>query len=341
VSLLQARDGAAKAREHLRAGRDPIVERKNSQQSAVAVPTFGEMADSLIESIESGFRNPKHRAQWRMTLTKYAAPLRKKRVSDIAIADVLGVLQPIWTTKSETASRVRSRIERVLDAAKARGHRSGENPARWRGYLETLLPKPSKLTRGHHAAMAFDDIPRFIEKLRKLEGLGALALEFLILTAARSGEVYAARRSEFDLNTKVWTVPGRRMKSGREHRVPLSDRASEIIRDILDKHSDEFVFPSTRPGKHLSSMALAMMLRRMELKCTVHGFRSAFRDWAGERTEVPREIAEAALAHAVGDATERAYRRGDALEKRRDLMKKWAEFCERKTTNVVSMAWAS
>jgi len=189
--------------------------------------------------------------------------------------------------------------------------------------------------------MAFDEVPQFIERLRKLEGLGSLALEFLILTAARSGEVYAARRSEFDLKAKVWTVPGPRMKSGREHRVPLSDRASEIIRDILDKHSDEFVFPGMRTGKHLSSMALAMVLRRMEVHCTVHGFRSAFRDWAGERTDVPREIAEAALAHAVGDATERAYRRGDALEKRRGLMKTWAEFCEPKALNVLSMAWAS
>jgi integrase len=189
--------------------------------------------------------------------------------------------------------------------------------------------------------MAFDDIPQFIERLRKSEGLGSLALEFLILTAARSGEVFAARRSEFDLKAKVWTVPGLRMKSGREHRVPLSDRASEIIQDILDKHSDEFVFPGVQPGKHLSSMAMAMALRRIELGCTVHGFRSAFRDWAGERTDVPREIAEAALAHAVGDATERAYRRGDALEKRRILMNAWAEFCEPKPANVVSMAWAS
>lgn len=341
VPLSEARELAGKAREHLRASRDPITERDGLKRAALAVPTFGEMADSLIESIGHGFRNSKHCAQWRMTLTKYAAPLRKKRVDEITTTDVLEVLQPIWAAKSETAARLRGRIERVLDAARAKGYRSGENPARWRGHLDAILPKPSKLTRGHHAAMAFDDIPQFIERLRKTQGLGALALEFLILTAARSGEVFAAKRSEFDLKTKVWTVPGLRMKSGREHRVPLSERASEIIRDISDKHSGEFIFPGLRPGTHLSSMTLAMVLRRMDLDCTVHGFRSTFRDWAGERTSFPREIAEAALAHVVGDATERAYRRGDALEKRRELMKEWAAFCEPKASNVVSMAWAS
>jgi integrase len=341
VSLPTARDLAAKAREHLRASLDPIVERKRLRQAVLGVPTFGEIADSLIESIEHRFRNPKHRAQWRMTLTKYAASLRKKRVDEITTTDVLEVLQPIWSVKGETASRLRSRIERVLDAARVQGHRSGENPARWRGHLEAILPKPSKLTRGHHAAMAFDEVPQFIERLRKIQSLGALALEFLVLTAARSGEVFAARRSEFDFKAKVWTVPGSRMKSGREHRVPLSDRASEIIRGISDKHSGQFIFPGVRPGAHLSSMTLAMVLRRMDLDCTVHGFRSAFRDWVGERTNFPREVAEAALAHVVGDATERAYRRGDALEKRRELMKEWAAFCEPKAANVVSMAWAS
>jgi integrase len=341
VSLPEARELAGKAREHLRAGRDPIVERERLKLSVLTVPTFGEMADSLIEGIEHGFRNPKHRAQWRMTLTKYAAPLRKKRVNEITTTDVLEVLQPIWKVKSETAARLRGRIERVLDAARAKGHRISENPARWRSHLDAILPKPSKLTRGHHAAMVFDDIPQFIERLRKMEGLGALALEFLILTAARSGEVFAAKRSEFDLKAKVWTVPASRMKSAREHRVPLSDRASEIIRDISDKHSSEFVFPGSRPSKHLSPMTLAMVLRRMERDCTVHGFRSSFRDWAGERTNFPREIAEAALAHVVGDTTERAYRRGDALEKRRELMKAWAAFCEPKMPKVVSMAWAS
>ena len=340
VSLPQARQLAATARMLVRSGSDPIAERARLQRLSAAVPTFGQAADELIAGIERGFRNERHREQWRTTLATYAAPLRSKPVDQITTEDVLGVLQPIWSAKAETASRLRGRIERVLDAARARGHRSGENPARWRGHLDALLPKRPRHARGHHAAMPFDDVPGFVAKLRQKEGSGARALEFLILTAARSGEVFGARRSEFDLDTKLWIVPAGRMKGGREHRVPLSDRALEIVSDMLAAHSSEFVFPGARVGKHLSPTTLAITLHRMEAGVTVHGFRSAFRDWVGERTHFTRETAEAALAHMVGDATERAYRRGDALEKRRELMNSWAAFCEPKPANVVRITGA-
>jgi len=240
---------------------------------------------------------------------------------------VLGVLAPIWQTKQETASRVRGRIERVLDAAKAKGLRSGENPARWRGHLDHLLSKRRKLARGHHPAMPYPDVPAFMAALGERDAVAALALRFTILTAARSGEVLGARWSEIDRTTKTWVVPAERMKAGREHRVPLTDRACEILDALQAVRSGDYVFPGQPQGRPLSSMAMEMLLRRMKVEsATVHGFRSSFRDWAGEATAFPREIAESALAHTVGDATERAYRRGDALEKRRLLMDAWARF---------------
>ena len=255
---------------------------------------------------------------------------------------VLGVLQPIWQTTPETASRLRGRIETVLDAARAKGHiaRNEANPARWRGHLDKLLSKRQKLTRGHHAAMAFDDVPEFIGKLRERPAIAAMALEFLILTAARSGEVLGARWAEMDMVAKVWTVPAARMKAGREHRVPLAGRALAILDEAVKGRTGEFVFSGQRADKHLSGMAMEMLLRRMKAaSVTVHGFRSSFRDWCGEATSFPREIAEAALAHVSGDATERAYRRGDALEKRRTLMEAWANYCEPTLgSNVVPMA---
>ncbi|WP_446685717.1 tyrosine-type recombinase/integrase [Microvirga soli] len=219
-------------------------------------------------------------------------------------------------------------MERVFDFARARGQGSGENPARWRGHLDAVLPKRARLTRGHHKAMPFDDVSAFVAALREREGMAPRALEFAILTAARSGEVFGARWEEFDLEARVWTVPAARMKAGREHRVPLSARAVVILREMQQKRFSDLVFPGTKPGRPLSVMALEMVLRRMKVDVTVHGFRSAFRDWAGERTHFPREIAEAALAHLVGDAVERAYRRGDALEKRRELMDAWDDFLE-------------
>jgi len=262
-----------------------------------------------------------------MTLTNYAAPLRSKPINEIGTDDVLGVLTPLWQSKSETTSRLRGRIERVLDAARAKGLRSGENPARWRGHLDHLLPKRHKLTRGHHAAMPYVDVPAFMVDLRGREAVAALALEFLILTAARSSEVMGAVWSEIDRDAKIWTIPASRMKAGREHRVPLTAQALAILDGIEKVRTSDYVFPGQKCGRPLSVLALAMRLRRMKVEnATVHGFRSSFWDWAGERTAFPREVAEAALAHVVGDETERAYRRGDALEKRRKLMEAWAGF---------------
>jgi integrase len=301
--------------------------------------TFGEAADALIESMSSSWRNEKHRAQWKMTLTVYCEPLRSKPVTEIDTEHVLKVLQPLWTAKPETASRLRGRMERVFDFARARGQGSGENPARWRGHLDAVLPKRAKLTRGHHKAMPFDEVPAFMVALRERDGIAARALEFAILTAARSSEVFGASWSEFDLETRVWTVPAARMKAGRVHRVPLSARAVEILQEMQQKRLSDLVFPGTKPGRPLSVMALEMVLRRMKVDVTVHGFRSAFRDWAGERTHFPREVAEAALAHLVGDAVERAYRRGDALEKRRKLMDAWSGFLTQQAQgNVVRLS---
>jgi integrase len=338
VSLGQARESAADARRLVRAGKDPVAVRR-AERAAGADETFGPFALRLIDTIETAFRNEKHRAQWRTTLTTYTTPIWNKRLADIETDDVLACLKPIWTAKAETASRVRGRIERILDAAAARGLRSRDNPARWRGHLANLLPKRQRLARGHHAAMPFVDVPVFVERLREVEGVSARALEFTILTAARSGEVLGARWSEIDLDAKVWTVSAGRMKAAREHRVPLSERAVEILSAIAAVKIGDYAFPGAKRGSPLSVMALTMVMRRSGVgHFTVHGFRSAFRDWAGERTNFPREIAEAALAHVVGDATERAYRRGDALEKRRALMEAWGRFCEPTDDVVVPLA---
>jgi integrase len=340
VPLARAREKAAEARALLADGKDPLATREASK-SEDKVPTFGDLADQVIASHETGWRNDKHRAQWRMTLQTYAGPLRPQRVDQITTEDVLAVLQPIWTTKAETASRVRGRIEKVLDAAKAKGLRTGENPARWRGHLDHLLPKRQKLQRGHHPAMPWSEVPEFVARLRESKSVGALALEFVILTACRSGEVLrsvrdgevmGARWVEIDRTAKVWTVPALRMKAGREHRVPLCDRALVILDEVEYARRGDFIFPGQRGDQPLSEMALELILRRMRAKpYTVHGFRSSFRDWAGECTSFPREIAEAALAHTVGDKVERAYRRGDALERRRELMQAWANFCDQPT----------
>ncbi len=327
VSLAQARVEAAKAREALQNNLDPIEARDAVPEEPKPVPTFGEVADTLVADLGPQWRNSKHRAQWAMTLKEYAAPLRAMPVDKVDTDAVLAVLKPIWSTKAETASRLRGRIERVLDAARAKGDRSGENPARWRGHMKHLLPQRQKLQRGHHAAMPFEELPAFITRLRERDAVAAMALEFLILTAARSGEVLGATWAEIDLEAKLWTVPAERMKAGREHRVPLSPRAVAILEKVKPLASGAYVFPGRRgKGAPLSGMALQMLLRRMKVEVTPHGFRSSFRDWAGELSHFPREIAEAALAHTVGDATERAYRRGDAVEKRREMMAAWAEF---------------
>lgn len=339
VSLARAREKAAEARAMVADGVNPIEAKREQRQLSRRVPTFGEVADALIDAKETEWRNAKHRAQWRMTLAEYAAPLRSKPVDQITTEDILAVLKPLWTAKPETASRLRGRIEAVLDAAKAKGHRSGENPAAWRGHLSHLLPKRQTLSRGHHAAMPYRDVAAFMERLRKTDSVAALALEFIVVTAVRAGEALGARWSEIDFAEKVWTVPAARMKAGREHRVPLCDRALAILERLYVARTSDFVFPGRDRGKALSSAALAALMRRMDAGAfTIHGFRSAFRDWAGNETHFPREVAEAALAHVVGDKAEQAYRRSDALEKRRALMAAWASYIEpNKGGNVVPL----
>lgn len=309
-------------------GINPIEARRAAGQARKARKTFGEVASSFVERKAHGWRNAKHRAQWRMTLETYAASLWALPIETIDTAAVQSVLEPLWQKKPETASRLRGRIEAVLDAARVQGLRNGDNPACWRGHLDKLLPKPKKLSRGHHAAMPYKDIPAFMARLRELESISSLALEFAIFTAGRTGEVLNAKWAEFDFEGKIWTVPAARMKGGREHRVPLSPRACAILERLAITKTGEFVFPGTRPGKPLSNMALEMALRRMKIEgATVHGFRSSFRDWAGDERYDAREVIEAALAHVAGGKTEQAYRRSDALKKRHALMAAWAEFC--------------
>ncbi len=345
VTLVMARSRAIEARSLLATGADPLDARK-TKEGERRTPTFGEIADEVVSSLESGWRNEKHRAQWRSTLLTYCGPLRAKPVNEVETADVLAVLAPIWTEKAETASRVRGRIEKVLDAAKAKGHRSGENPARWRGHLDHLLARRQKLQRGHHPAMPWIELPAFVERLKASENLAARCLEFVILTACRSGEVlrsvrngqiHGLRWEEVDHKVAVWTVPAIRMKAGKPHRVPLTVRAVEILAEMEAARRGPFVFPGQQGDMPLSEMGLEALLRRLKVKpYTVHGFRSTFSDWAYACTSFPREIVEAALAHAVGDAVERAYRRGDAVERRRELMEAWAAFCNAPTgVNVV------
>jgi integrase len=323
VTLARARELASQARAKLAEGINPKDVRR-----ATGGATFGECADRVIEAMRPSWRNRKHAAQWEMTLRNYAAPLRRLPVDKISTDDVLSVLKPLWSDRPETASRLRGRIERVLDAAKAHGLRSGENPARWRGHLNQLLPKRQRLTHGHHAAMPYGELPSFISELQARQATAARALEFAILTAVRSGEVLGARWSELDLNRAVWTVPAARMKAGREHRVPLSRRALKIAKAMHEARGGDFVFPGQKVGKPLSVTALEKVLRRMKVdEVTVHGFRSAFRDWAAECTNFTNEVCEAALAHVIENKAEAAYRRGDLFDKRRKLMEAWAVFC--------------
>jgi integrase len=340
VSLAEARKLAAAARNEVANGRDPIEPRDAGRRASRGRKAFGECATALIAAKQSEWRNSRHRQQWRVTLETYCAPIWATPIDQVDTAAVLAVLTPLWQTRPETASRVRGRIEAVLDAAKAQGHRSGENPAAWRGHLSHLLPKRQKLSRGHFAAMPYTEVPAFLAALREREAMAALALEFTILTAARSGEVLGARWPEIDLAANVWTIPPARTKAGREHRAPLSSRALAILEKLAAARAGEFVFFGQQPDRPLSPASLQMVLRLMKVEgATVHGFRSSFRDWAGNETHFPRELAEAALAHVIGDRSEQAYRRGDALEKRRVLMEAWAGYCEPKdTSNVVRLA---
>jgi len=329
VSLSRAREKAIEARTAFLEGRDPIAERAAEPSPEVAEVTFGAFFDTLIADIEEGFRNEKHRKQWRSSLRTHAAALLEKPIAEIDADAVVDVLKPIWLSKPETASRVRGRIERVLDAAKARGLREGENPARWRGHLDLLLPRRLKMAEKHHAALVFTETKDFMANLSGRPALAARALEFTILTAARSGETLGMTWRELDLEAALWTVPAERMKAGLEHQVPLSARAVALLRALRPKtcKPDQLVFESAA-GKPLSNMAMTMLLRRMGRNdITVHGFRSTFRDWAGETTSFPGEVVEMALAHTIESKTERAYRRGRSLHKRSELMEAWAIYC--------------
>jgi len=343
VGLAEARARRDEARRLLRVGLNPREAKRDAARAAAGRRTFGEIADALLEAKASEWRNAKHREQWRVSLTRDSAPLRPLLIDEVDTEAILAVLKSLWLKTPETASRIRGRVEAVLDAAKAQGYRSGENPARWRGHLAHLLPKRQKLSRGHHAAMTYSELPVFMSQLRAIDTTAVRALEFAILTAARSGEVYGARWQEIDLSAKVWTLPAERMKAGRAHRIPLNNRACEILEKLAQTKIGEFVFPGQRAGRPLSHVAMAKVLDRMGLqKVTVHGFRSAFRDWAGNETHFPREVAEAALAHVIGDSAEQAYRRSDALEKRRELMQSWAHYCQPKVaSNVIPIAGAA
>ena len=325
VSLAQARERAAKARQKLEAGENPKQSRRTAGEAS-----FGACAEQLIASLRPSWRNDLHASQWQTTLLKDAARLAPIPVDKITTEDVLAVLTPLWQTKRTTAERLRGRIERVLDAAKARGLRPEDkaNPARWRGHLDHILPRRGRHEGvRHHAALPYAEVPAFMAALRNEGGMAARALEFAIITAARSGEVIGARWSEIDLEEKTWTVPAERMKAGVLHRVPLSHAALAILRPLHEAGASEFVFPGLR-GQLNRTVMRKLLERRMNARvATVHGFRSAFRDWAAETTRFPREVAELALAHTVGSAVERAYRRSDLFELRRQLMEGWGEFC--------------
>ena len=333
VSRAKARDEADKCRRQVASGIDPI-EARNAQRAALRIEaaqaiTFEQCAEAYIASHEAGWKNDKHRAQWRSTLATYVYPvIAAMPVKVVDTGLVMKILEPIWTTKPETASRVRGRIEVVLNWAKVHGYRGGENPAQWRGHLDHLLPAKGKVRRiKHHAALPYREISTFMEQLRDQKSLTARALEFLILTATRTQETLNATWEEIDWDFSLWTIPAERMKGTREHRVPLAPRAHELLSEMAGIKTNEFLFPGTKPGRPLSQMSLLMLLRRMGYEhVTTHGFRSSFRDWAAECTSFPGEAAELSLAHAVPRAVEAAYRRGDMLDKRRQMMEAWGAF---------------
>lgn len=336
VPLALAREKAREVREAVQQGRDPIAERAAARSALAAQRgaeiTFDECAEKFISAKSAEWKNAKHVAQWSATLTTYASPVvGTMQVRDIELSHVVKILEKddFWTTKTETASRVRGRIEAVLDWATVRGYRKGENPARWKGHLDKVLATPKKVQKvEHHAALPVDEIGAFMRDLREREGIAARALEVLILTAARSGEVRGMTWGEINLDEAVWIVPAERMKAKREHRVPLSSRVIEVLRS-LPVVAGELVFPGMREGSPLSDMTVTAVLKRMGRgDLTAHGFRSTFRDWAAERTNYPREVAEAALAHTIENKVEAAYRRGDLFEKRRRMMEDWSRFCD-------------
>lgn len=342
VSLAIARDRAAEARRLIAEGEDPITKKQQAKPK-----TFREAALELIESKRPGWKNAKHAAQWAATLESYVFPkIGAVQVAKIETADVISTLTPIWAAKPETANRVRQRIEAVIDYASALGIRSGDNPARWRGHLDHLLPKPKKIRAvKHHPALPHAQIAHFMTDLAQREGVAARALAFTILTAARSGETRGMTWGEVDLGAKVWTIPAVRMKAAKEHRVPLTDAALALLGQRAKGPDDALIFGSeAKPGKPISDMSMTAVLRRMERDdITVHGFRSTFRDWAGETTSFPREVIEAALAHGIKDKAEAAYARSDLFDKRRTLMEAWASIVSPNdlSENIVRLAHAS
>lgn len=332
VPLAKARELARNAREKIRSGIDPIEEGRSARSALIAARasavSFSKATQQYLEAHEAAWSNPKHRQQWENTLSTYAGPkIGQLLVRDIELPHVLSVLEPIWREKTETASRLRGRMESVLDWASARGYRTGPNPARWKGHLDKLLPAPGRIAKtDHHRSLPHEDMPAFFAALRQQDGAGARALELVILTAARSGEVRGATWDEFDLDAGKWVVPASRMKAKKEHRVALSAQAVALIRRQQELSVSRFVFPSPKEDGMLSDMTLTAVLRRMDVNAVPHGFRSTFRNWAAETTNYPREIAELALAHTVGSAVERAYMRSDLFEKRRALMQEWADY---------------
>ncbi len=342
VSLSAARAKASELRAMVLAGRDPLAEREadeakrqaEAQVAAAAQVSFRDVADRYIKAHETSWRNPKHRQQWSNTLRDYVFPaIGAMPISAIETGDITKIIEPLWATKPETASRIRGRIEVILDYGRVMGWRDGENPARWKGHLANILPARAKVQRvKHHAALPWEKIASTVIKLRASKGIAARAVEFAILTATRSNEVRGARWEEIDLNRATWTIPGSRMKAAREHRIPLSDRALEILQEMsaLGAAPSGLVFPGQRAGSPLSDVALSKAAKAASGEdITVHGFRSTFRDWIAEATGYPRELGEKALAHTLSDKVEAAYQRRDMIEKRTKLMADWAAFCER------------
>lgn len=333
VPLVLAKDKARQAREAIAQGLDPILQRRTAasqlRASQSLEKTFKDAAESYIDAHSDSWKNAKHRGQWANALETYAYPVVGSLfVRDVAQEHILKILEPIWKTKTETASRLRGRIESILDWATVRKYRSGDNPARWKGHLDKLLAAPSKIQRvEHHRALPVNAMPKFMIDLHEREGTAARALEFAILCASRSGEARGACWAEIDLEAQVWIIPAERMKAGREHRVPLSRQAIHLLKSLPRLEGNNLVFPALR-GAQLSDMSLTAVMRRMEVSAVPHGFRSTFRDWAGELTDYPRDLAEQALAHTLESKVEAAYRRGDALEKRRQMMQDWADFID-------------
>lgn len=323
VSLSEARERAATARRMIANGIDPIDDRRKSGR----VPTFGAFAEEVIAAREQGFRNPKHRQQWRNTLRTYAVSIWDKPVNAVTTDHIQSILAPIWLTKAETASRVRGRLQKILDAAKSRGYREGDNPAGLKGNLDHLLPDQSTVVRHHHAAMDYHKVPAFCRRLESVGGIAAIALRFCILTAARTEEVRGAVWSEINWDNKTWDRPAERMKTKQFHQVTLSEQALEILNHRRAGQINKYVFPGSKTDRPISS--LETPLDRLKVTdATVHGFRSSFRDWVGDETEYPSDLAELCLSHILGNKTERAYRRTAAVERRRQLMQDWADYCD-------------